>query len=224
MNDDRRMFLQQAALTGFFLSPLATRLDAMMPAAPEAVPTAAADTYDTQWPKRLTGKHKAVYDCPDIASGLGVIRAALVAGQYRDVLKVKPADISNVIVLRHDGIWLAMNQACWDAYGVGATRKVTHPMTEEPITKNPALLGGGTDGVPAAFALPAQIAAGTIVLACAFAFQDVVGVIAKADKLSATDASAKAQGMVIPGIIMQPSGVFATTYAQEHGCVYVRAT
>jgi hypothetical protein len=29
---------------------------------------------------------------------------------------------------------------------------------------------------------------------------------------------------MFPGVIMQPSGVFATTVAQEQGCVYVRAS
>ena len=40
----------------------------------------------------------------------------------------------------------------------------------------------------------------------------------------AVRAMAKANSMLIPGIIMQPSGVFATTLAQENGCQYVRAT
>ena len=52
----------------------------------------------------------------------------------------------------------------------------------------------------------------------------MVDAIVKADKIKDDEAAAKAKSMLIPGIIMQPSGVFATTLAQENGCIYVRAT
>ena len=68
------------------------------------------------------------------------------------------------------------------------------------------------------------VARGVIVLACGLAFQDVIDTIATADALSLDAAAAKARSMMLPGVIMQPSGVFATSVAQDHGCVYVRAT
>jgi hypothetical protein len=119
-----------------------------------------------------------------------------------------------------------MNQAFWDAYGIGAQFKVTHPWTGASLTKNPALLGPG-DGLPAGIeqhTLDKQLARGVVVLACALAFRDVVDLIAAKDNVSAAAAATKANGMLIPGIIMQPSGVFAANVAQEQGCVFVRAT
>ncbi len=230
MSADRRAFLQQMTLSGLALSTLETPLFAGLPAAPDrrgSAPSAAgAPGVDMSWTKRLTGKHKAVYDSPDIQSGYGVWRAAIVKNQYLDVFGLKASDVSNVVVLRHDGIWLAMTPAFWEAYDVGTEKKVTHPLTEEPTKKHPAMLGEA-DGVPAsvaAFAIDRQIAAGTIVLGCSLAFQDVVGFVAKRDKIDTAAADAKARAALIPGIIMQPSGVFATTVAQEQGCVYVRAT
>lgn len=181
---------------------------------------------DMSWIQRLTGTHKAVYDSPDIDGGLGVFRSAIVAAQYRQVFGLPASAISNVIVLRHDGIVLAMNQAFWDAYRIGERHTVKHPWTGAALTKNPALLTPA-DGLPPLLAnadLPSQIAAGTIVLACSLAFADVVDTIRTGDNITEAAALTKAQSMLMRGIIMQPSGVFATTVAQEHGCIYVRAT
>lgn len=232
---DRRTFLQRLTVSGVALGALPGALDAM-PTGTDAhrqpferlprVWPAPAEPYDVTWTKKLTGRHKAVYDSPDVSGGLAVYRAGLVAAQYVEVLKTSPRDISNVIVLRHDGIVLAMNQAFWDRYQVGALKKVMHPMTEQPTTKNPALLTVADDMPPflADLALDKQLARGAVVLACALAFSDMVALVAKADGLADAAADAKARSMLLPGIIMQPSGVFATSVAQEAGCVYVRAS
>ena len=101
-----------------------------------------------------------------------------------------------------------------------------HPWTGAPLTRSPALLGA-TDGLPAGLenhALDKQLARGVIVLACALAFQDVVDTIATADALAPAAAATKARMLMLPGVIMQPSGVFASSVAQDNGCVYVRAT
>lgn len=233
MLPDRRDFLQRLAVTGVALGTLPTALRASVPTdgtdlvpersllrVPQPAPT------DVSWTKRLTGKHKAVFDCPDIESGYGVLRAGIVATQYADAFKLRPSDFSAVIVLRHTGIALAMEQAYWTEYNIGAAKKVLHPVTEKPTNRNPALLTEA-DGMPpllASFALDKAIARGVTVLACALAFGDVVDLIAKTDKGKPEDAEAKARRLLIPGVIMQPSGVFATTLAQESGCVYVRAT
>jgi hypothetical protein len=221
----RRDFLQQLTVGGLALTGWPALLHAHEPITPRLSATQ-ADDVDMSWTKKLTGKHKGVFDSPEIASGFGVYRAGLVASQYRDVFKLPASAVTNVVVLRHEGIVLAMNQAFWDAYKVGATKKVTHPFTEAPITKNPALLGAA-DGIPAPiaeFSLDRQLAQGVVVLACSLAFRDVVDMVANADKVSADAAEQRAKSMLIPGIIMQPSGVFATMVAQEQGCVYVRAS
>jgi len=233
MFPDRREFLQRVTVGGLALGTLPSMLEASTLSSsppprgdrslrrqPQTSPT------DVSWTRRLTGKHKAVFDSPDIESGYGVLRAGVVATQYAEVFKLAPADFSAVIVLRHTGISLAMTQAYWNEYQVGAAKQVTHPITEKPTDRNPALLTEA-DGVPpmfASFALDKAIARGVIVLACALAFGDVIDLIAKTDKRKSEDAEAKARRMLIPGVIMQPSGVFATTLAQESGCVYVRAT
>lgn len=233
MSSDRREFLQRLALGGIALGSLPTVLDAAV--APSSAGTLSAHALlrgmpaqgtDVTWPKRLTGKHKAVFDSPDIGGGLGVLRAGIVAAQYAQTFNEPASAFSGVIVLRHTGIHLAMNPQYWSTYKIGKKYKATHPLTEKPIDVNPALLteADGLPGMLTGFTLDKLLAGGTIVLACALAYGDVVDVIAKADKLNEDAATAKANSMLLPGIIMQPSGVFATTLAQENGCVYVRAT
>ncbi len=224
----RRDFLQQFALGSLSTSliPITAQAAWAERAVSASVAHGGAQAFDLTWTRRLTGKYKAVYDSPDIGGGLGVLRAGIVSAQYVAAFNVASSAVSPVIVLRHDGIVLAMRQEYWDRYKVGEKQKVTHPWTGAPMTKNPALLGAG-EGLPAgleAHALDKQIARGVIVLACALAFQDIVDTIVTADAISPDAAAAKARGLLVAGVIMQPSGVFATSVAQDNGCVYVRAT
>lgn len=197
--------------------------DAFAGVSPAVAP--AADEWDTSWTSKLTGKHRAVFDAPAVEGGVGVLRSGLWVRQVADVFKATPADMHSVIVLRHDAIILAMTQPFWDEYELGKKNKVTNPITDKKTTRNPALLTAA-DGAPpsfAALALDKQMAAGAIVLACGLAFNQMIGEVSTRHKIKGDEARARAMAGLIPGIIMQPSGFFATTLAQQHGCVYVRA-
>jgi hypothetical protein len=222
MPSDRRQFLGHAAgaaLAG--IVPLTL-------AAPEAAAQSrSSEEWDVSWTRRLTGKHKAVFDVPEVESGYGVWRASIWAQQYRDVLKVQPDDLAVAIILRHNGIVLAMQQTFWDQYRIGETKKVTHPLTLEPTTRNPALLSAERGEVPpelGTFALDRFLARGGIVLACNLALADCVEFIRTRDNVSPEEARTRAIALMVPGVILQPSGVFAAVLAQEAGCSYVRAS
>lgn len=183
--------------------------------------------WDLSWTRRLTGKNRAVFDVPEVESGYGVWRAALWGKQYMEVLGAAPADLATVIVLRHNGVTLAMKQEFWDRYGIGKTKSATDPITQQSTTRNPALLSSKRGEIPAQFdgvALDQQIARGAIALACDVALSECAGLIAKREKLSDEAAHAKAVSYLVPGVILQPSGVFATVLAQQNGCAYVRAS
>ena len=222
MSTNRREFIGHAAGAALF-GVLPLSLDGASPAAAAS----SADEWDVSWAKRLTGKHKAVFDVPEIESGYGVWRVSIWAQQYRDVLKAAPNDVSQVLILRHNGIALAMQQAFWDRYKIGETKKVTHPVTQQVTDRNPVLLSSERNEVPArydGFALDRFIARGGIVLACNLAFQDCVDIIEKEDGVSADEARNRAKAFLVPGVILQPSGVFAAVLAQEAGASYVRAS
>lgn len=154
-------------------------------------------------------------------------RASLWAQKYMEVLKAAPQDLSSVVVVRHKGIALAMQQSFWDTYGVAEANTVTHPITEQPTDRNPVLLSSSRNEVPAMFddvALDRYLARGGIVPACNLAFDDMVGLVTKKDGGTPASARKTALAGLVPGVIMQPSGVFAALHAQNVGCKYLRAS
>jgi hypothetical protein len=224
MDSSRRDFVQQFAAGAIGLSGLRS-LSGDFPAGLAAPEVQDATTFDVTWTERLKGKHKAVFDCTEPESGYGAWRMAAWAGQVADVMKAAPADISGVLIFRHDAIVLAMQQSFWDKYGLGKSAEVTHPLTGDPTDKNPVLLDE-RDGIPAPFnmaSVPKQIARGVTVLACNLALRDMVDTVQKADGVDDAEARKRAVAGLIPGVILQPSGVFAAVLAQQAGCAYVRS-
>jgi hypothetical protein len=224
----RREFLDHLAVGAAALGGLPLALGASTGAlhAASAPPRTSSD-WDLSWPGKLTGKHKAVFDVPEVDSGYGVWRASIWAKQYQNVLGIPASDLSAAVVLRHNGIVLAMQQPFWDKYGIGKVKKVVHPVTLEPTDRNPALLSSSRGDLPADFdalALDKFIARGGVALACDLALQDCIALIQAKDKVSAEAARKQAIDMLVPGVILQPSGVFAVIRAQEAGCTYVRAS
>lgn len=225
MTTTRREFLDRVAsgtaMLGIMPASLAALTRAPAPAA------AQGGEFNTTWPQRVTGKHRAVFDVPEIESGYGVWRASIWANQYQSTLGIAAGDISTVLILRHNGIALAMQQAFWDEYGIGKAKGVTHPVTLETTDRNPALLSSARGEVPAMyddFALPNFLARGGIVLACDLALRDCVALIQGTDKVDEAAARKKAIGLLVPGVLLQPSGVFAAVLAQERAkCAYVSA-
>lgn len=228
MHPSRREFVEQftigaAALGGI---PLAGGVTGLLDAARPAQP-ATAENWDLSWVNKLTGKHKAVFDVPEVESGYGVWRATIWTNQYRDVLGVPAQSLSPVVVLRHHGIVLAMQQGFWDKYEIGKAKSVTHPATMAPTDRNPALLSSARGEIPAeydSFALDKYLERGGITLACNLALQDCADLIKSKDGVTPEVARKQAIGWMVPGVILQPSGVFGVLRAQEAGCGYIRAS
>jgi len=225
MSLDRRDFVGRLA-AGALLAGMPLPIDASVRALAQTHPEQ-AEEWDVSWVKRLTGKYRAVFDVPEIDSRYGVWRASIWGRQYQEVLGAKPNELSAVVVLRHNGIQLAMQQAYWDKYAIGKEKNVVHPITQQGTDRNPVLLASSRGEVPAMFddaALDRFIARGGIALACNLALQDVVEAIQKKDNVSADEARKQAIASLVPGVILQPSGVFAALHAQDAGCKYLRAS
>lgn len=229
MSTDRRSFLERltlgsigiGALDSFDpLRPASTVFDLLRPGPDQA-------SWDITWTSRITGQRRAIYDVPEIEDGFGFWRAVLARQQYVDVLRIPQSDISMVVVLRHNAVSLAMNQAFWEKYNVGPDKKVKDPMTQQETRRNPIAERTGQYALPpqyAAMALEPFMASGGIVLGCALAFQECIGRVASGDKVDNVEAERRAKAMLVPGVILQPSGVFAAQLAQDSGCRYVRAS
>jgi hypothetical protein len=240
MTSDRREFLQRLTLSGVALGSFPAALHAAEPEArsgntharsdwqsEDTAQPPAAPAFDVSWTQKLTGKYKTVFDVPAIEGGSGVWRAGMWFDHYKDVLKAQPADLSAVIVIRHAGIPLLMNHEFWEKYDVAKENKVRHPMTDKKIKRNPVLMTAEEDQLSprlAAYALHKQIERGAVVLGCNLAFGGMVAMVAKEEKLPQSEARAKALTMMVPGVILQPNGIFGVTLAQHNGCVFVAAS
>jgi hypothetical protein len=227
MDTTRRDFLGKVAINAAVLGAMPLSID--FSSAWSAAPSAAnqGEKWDVTWVNRLTGKHKAIFDVPEVESGYGVWRATIWQRQYQDVLGIAAKELSAAVVLRHNGIVLAMQQAFWDKYGIGKAKNVLHPITQQQTAKNPVLLSSATGEVPAQFdamALDKFMARGGVALACNLALQDCVELVKAKDGLNDADARKQAIGYMVPGVILQPSGVFAAIRAQEAGATYLRAS
>ena len=227
MESSRREFLANLAGGALVFGAMPMRFGGGLRDLEAATSAPPADEFDMSWTRKVTGTNKAVMDVPEVESAYGVWRAGITKGQIVEFMKVPASDVSMVLVLRHNGINLAMNQAYWDAFGVGKELKATHPADGKPTTKNPALLDAKA-GLSAQFdglSVPQFIAGGGIVLVCNLALNlDVVPKFRKRDKSTAEAAHKAAVASLIPGVVLQPSGVFAAVRAQQVGCVYVRAS
>lgn len=224
MTTDRRDFLAKIA-AGAVLGalPLSDALGAV--ASPSA--STRAPAWDLTWVDRIKGKHRAVFDIPAVESGYGVWRASIWGKQYMDILGAKPADISTVVVLRHDGLALAFQQGFWDRHKLASMQPVVHPVTLQATDRNPALLASSRGEQPADFdelALDRFIARGGIVLACNLALDFLVAGLAKAEGAAPDAVRRDAVASFVPGVILQPSGVFGVIRAQDAGCRYIRAS
>lgn len=186
-----------------------------------------AEEFDMSWTAKLAGKkHKAAMDCAEHENGIGVIRSSMWENQYVSTLGAQRADIQTVLILRHNASVLGLTQAMWDKYGIGAQKGVKNPMTDKDTTQNPALLTAA-DGIPANIAgmlLRPFMERGGIVLVCHAALRNWSATVARKDGVSAEEALTRTLAGVIPGVVVQPSGIFAAVRAQQEGCAYVAAS
>jgi hypothetical protein len=221
MTTPRRDFLGWLGASGAFAAlphvPLATH--------PAIHQPPISDKWDMSWCDRITGKVRAVFDSPASGEGGAMFRAQIWRDEHKEVYGTETSEMSAVIVFRHEGICMVMNDAYWTRFEVGKEIKLKDDKGKKWATTNPiASAPPGTPPKYASYNLPAFLASGGIVLACNLAFGDVVGRFMKEDKLSKEDARKRALEHLIPGVILQPSGGFAALRAQQAGCSYLLAS
>jgi hypothetical protein len=246
----RREFLGQVAASAIVLAgaacatpaAIATPAPTPAPAAPPANGTApqagggggggtipARTSWDDSWFAKLTAKHKAVFDSPEINDGLVIANATGYIRGMRDALGATDNDIQTVVVIRHAAVVMLFNDAMWEKYSIGRLRSVKAARGEGWATKNqwvgtasarPA--EGTVDRPQSTFAWLAS--RNHFILGCDLATRNVAGVIARDAKVESRVVYEDLTTNMIPGVILQPTGVYACHRAQEAGCTYIRST
>lgn len=229
-----RLAAATAAATGFSaIAPHVARADAAEPDDARDPSTASPD-YDDTWTRRVAkARHKAVFDGPDVADGLPLLQPWIWRAGYQAALGHRGAGVVPVVVLRHLGTALALDDAMWEQHGIGANRKIMDPATKQPAVRNPwarrragepldpqvrALLGDDVDPT-----VDGLVRSGAVVLTCELAMKSFARGIAARTSGDYAAILAGMRAAVIPGVVVQPSGVYAATRAQEVGATFMRS-
>ncbi len=217
--NERRSFLRLLGLGGIVAaaSPVSAHAESLGGDKLKAVD----DKWDMSWADRVKGKYRGVFDSPAVSDGAAVFRATMWKQQYNAVFGLDPKKLSAIVVIRHAGIPMVMNDEYWDKYEnkpADAASAAATPADSAPANRAPRRVMN-----PARASLPKFIADGGIVLACNLAFASVVAKY-RGQGVSADDARKAAIANMIPGVILQPSGIFAVMRAQDAGCSYIIAS
>jgi hypothetical protein len=188
-------------------------------------PTPVDEKFDVSWADRLTQRFRAVFDSPEISEGAALYRAMIWCDEYRSVYGTARSEMSPVLVMRHSAIHLAMNDTYWKRFKIGKAVKLKTFEGKKWAEVNPIRVTP-PDAPPefAKYNLENFLAEGGVVLACGVAFADVVAKFKSESKLDDVAARKIAVDHLIPGVVLQPSGVFAVLRAQEAGCKYILAS
>jgi hypothetical protein len=192
---------------------------------PLAHPLPVDDKWDVAWTGRVeVAKYRAVFDSPEINEGSALFRAIGWCDQYKEVYGAPRTEMAPVLVIRHAAIALIMNDEYWKRFKVGKSAKIRDPKGKWAEANPVRVTPPDTPPAYAHVSLEAFMRDGGTILACNWAFGQVVSRFRTADKLDAKQARERALAHVIPGVILQPSGIFAVLRAQEAGCRYILAS
>ena len=229
----RREFLGQIAASAVVLASAAcsTPISAgQTNTAPAPAPSPAPPVpvhWDDSWFTRLTAKHKAVFDSPAIEEGLAVAQAAGYIRGMRDAVAAAADDVQTVVVMRHAAIPMVFNDAIWAKYSLGKELKVKDYPSEKWATRNPWLTAATPNKAPPdrpQSTLAWLSSHGHILLGCDLATRGYAGEIAERTKVDSHVVYEELKANLVPGVILQPTGVYAVHRAQEAGCSYIRST
>jgi intracellular sulfur oxidation DsrE/DsrF family protein len=177
-----------------------------------------------EWFKKLTGKHRMVFDVtgPHEIFPFAWPRVFLITNSTTGSPE---KDCGVVVVLRHDAIGYAFEDRLWEKYKFGEVFKANDPMTNAPAIRNPfAKPKPGDFKAPGigeiAIGINELQASGVMFCVCDMAMTVYSAALASGMKLDAAEVKKEWTGGLLPGIKVVPSGVWAVGRAQEHGCSY----
>jgi hypothetical protein len=121
----RRNFFRLAGATVLGLAGLASAA-----ARAQAITPVAGDRLN--WPGKLKGRHRQVVDAYTVNGGYPLVFASTFL-----LTDAAPSSATSVVILRSQGLVVAVNNAVWEKYKIGESFKIIDPETKAPAVKNP---------------------------------------------------------------------------------------
>lgn len=222
----RRDFLATVATAAVAVA--GTACAAPLAAATFSSTSGRAMPFDDNWTRRVSAaKHRAVFDSPQVEDGLALTHATFFMQGYKEQFALGAADVVPVVILRHTGTVMALNDMLWEKYALGERYKVKDPRTGKDAVRNPFLHVTKDDKEPLVSpeaSLEGLLASGAVLLACNKAAMRFAGMMATKFNRDAEEVRAEFRANVVPGVHLQPSGIYAVMRAQDAGCGFIKST
>jgi hypothetical protein len=204
----RRNFFRLAGATMLGLAGLASAASRARAATPLA-----GD--GPNWPGKLRGRHRQVVDAHSVNGGFPLVFASTFL-----LTDPPPGSATSVVILRSQGLVVALNSAVWEKYKIGESLKIIDPETKAPAVKNPFV--NPKPGILQSddSAVDRLLGKGAVFGACNVALHGLSKRLASNADVSADDAAKEWAANLVPGITLLPSGVWGLNRAQEAGCTY----
>jgi intracellular sulfur oxidation DsrE/DsrF family protein len=165
------------------------------------------------WFGKIKGKHRMIFDAPQPNSGMVAIWPRV----YLNTMQATwPAEVTAVVILRHDALPLGLTDPIWAKYGLGEMFNIKDG--DAPAKRNPYAT---ITGLPiAGLGIAELLHSGVLVGACDVALTIYSAGAAK--KMGLDPAAVKKEWIagLLPGVQVVPSGVLGVARAQELGCAY----
>jgi intracellular sulfur oxidation DsrE/DsrF family protein len=179
---------------------------------PLSAQTSTAAASGPNWPGNLQGRHRQVVDAYTANAGFPLAFAL--------TFLVPNESATAVVVLRHEAFPIALGNAMWGKYKIGASLKIIDPETQAPAIKNPFLHPKAGVLLVDDMALDRLLERGVIFGACNVALLVQSKMLASNAGVSAEEAAKEWAANVVSGITIIPSGTWGVNRAQEAGCTY----
>jgi hypothetical protein len=178
--------------------------------------------WDVSWVGKIEkAKYRAVFDCAEIADGVTFTNAMVFMAGNKEVYNAADSDMGLVIVIRHNAITMAVDDAIWERGKLGESLKVNDG--DAPATRNVWIGRKGADGTRSG-PMAGLMARGVTVLCCNLALMRAAGQFARAQNMPVEEARKLYIDNLVPGVIRQTNGIFATTRAQAAGAPMIKSS
>ena len=190
----------------------------------EASAMPSSSPWDTSWIDSLAkAKYRVVFNGSDVADGAALDYTSIFFDQFHEVHDTRDAETRPVIVFRRLGTVMALNDAMWDRFGIGADRKIDDPLTKAPARRNPFWSAPAGDR-HAPMSIESLQKRGLICLACNVSLMSMGYSFAQKTGRDIEEVRKEVRENLVPGAIAVPSGIFALIRAQNAGCAFMQGT
>lgn len=210
-----RLAVLTAPLAGVGLSALARPTGAAAQSTP----------LDESWLRRLTGKHRTMFDLEKHRNGHALTQAAAMLDVWRRDYRLEPPQVNIVLATRGTGIPIVLTDALWARYRLGEQYEIAKPGTKEAYEANPFSAQNVRPGGPVTEdqTVEALQRRGALFLACRNTIAAASKRLSAAGFGTPEEVQRTIEGGLLPGVVLVPAMLIAVTLMHEKGVSYVYA-